>query len=435
MRRLRETGIVTIMLLSLSGCAGLEQRLGWTEPPYVGDEGSEERPLSRLAFWRRQRTEEANPAALAPGSSDATRSPMVAGNGASTEDDEERPGLLRRLPLVGRLWRADDRDDSDAMEVARSRYTLSPAATAFVPPRAPAAATAFVPPRTPAAAAPVQAAQAASAPAAALAGDTTAALPGPGRSLEDAPLRELTADLGGTKPQVDSAAVPARNPGSPAPPDSPRDGSPAAASAPPIPGATGPEAQQGGAAAPTAAPGPEAEVAPGLSPAVNPNRGPSLPSPAVEPPPTAGSAPASGVWSSTVVSTPGPIWPVAGQVLSSGSSQAMVVSSPQAGYISSGCDATCGCSPKCKKHSLCPFKKHKQQVIASSVVLPSAQGIISSCEATLPCKVKKPCFLKTWLHHKAGCKSKACKGCKSCTYCGEPAVVVSAQGPIISPQQ
>jgi hypothetical protein len=118
----------------------------------------------------------------------------------------------------------------------------------------------------------------------------------------------------------------------------------------------------------------------------------------------------------------------------SGSSQAVVVTSSQGGYVSGGCDATCGCAPKCKKHILCPFKKHKHAMIASSVVLPSAQSIVSSCEATAPCKIKKPCFLKTWLHHKAGCKNKACKGCNTCTYCGEPAVMVPAQGAIVSPQ-
>ena len=53
MRRLRDAGIVTMLLLGLTGCAGVQQRLGWTEPPYQGDEDTEERPLSRLAFWRR----------------------------------------------------------------------------------------------------------------------------------------------------------------------------------------------------------------------------------------------------------------------------------------------------------------------------------------------------------------------------------------------
>ena len=52
--RPREAGYdgqtVTILLLGLTGCAGVQQRMGWTEPPYLGDEEAGERPLSRLAF-------------------------------------------------------------------------------------------------------------------------------------------------------------------------------------------------------------------------------------------------------------------------------------------------------------------------------------------------------------------------------------------------
>src|SRR5215813_8351650 len=100
MRRLRETGIVTILLLGLTGCAGVQQRVGWTEPPYPGvEESSEERPLSRLAFWRRYRAEETAPAASASDVPEPGRTPVIAGNGSTLDDAEERPGLLRRLPL------------------------------------------------------------------------------------------------------------------------------------------------------------------------------------------------------------------------------------------------------------------------------------------------------------------------------------------------
>ena len=40
---------------------------------------------------------------------------------------------------------------------------------------------------------------------------------GSDRPEDQPPLRELTVDLAGVRPQVDSAAVPARNAGSPAP--------------------------------------------------------------------------------------------------------------------------------------------------------------------------------------------------------------------------
>ncbi len=101
MRRLRETGIVTILLLGLTGCAGVQQRLGWTEPPYLGEEGSEERPLSRLAFWRRHRTEEAVPAASAPGPRTRPDPPCSRATGLPADDDEDRPGPAPSPPAGG----------------------------------------------------------------------------------------------------------------------------------------------------------------------------------------------------------------------------------------------------------------------------------------------------------------------------------------------
>ena len=206
MRRLREAGIVTLLLLGLTGCAGVQQRLGWTEPPYRGDEGSEDRPLSRLAFWRRHQAEDTVPAATAPRSADPSRSNLLARNATSPADaDEERPGLLRRLPLVGRLWKNEDRDESDEIEMPAARFTPPPvntAAAGFVPPRSPAIATA----------APARAADAQPAPstasAAASAPETAALQP---HGAEEEPLRELSVELVGTRPQVDSAAVPAQS--------------------------------------------------------------------------------------------------------------------------------------------------------------------------------------------------------------------------------
>ena len=162
----------------------------------------------------------------------------------------------------------------------------------------------------------------------------------------------------------------------------------------------------------------------------NSSRGPSLPSATTGGQPAPGAQPEPG--SSTtrsVISTPGEVWPATGPLTYAGSGQALVTTSSQAGYVSGGCETPCG--PKCKKHKICPLKMHKQY---SSVVYPSAQGVVSSCESPAPCKVKKPCFLKTWLHHKSGCKNKGCKGCKGCSYCGEPAAIVSAQGPMVSSQ-
>ena len=206
-RRLREAGIVTMLLLGLTGCAGVQQRLGWTEPPYRGDEDSDEHGLSRLAFWRRHRAEETSPADSAADSADPGRSTIDRRQRDAPADDAgDRPGLLRRLPLVGRLWKDDDRDDSDPMDIPALRYG-QPAAD----PPAPARSR----PRPARACRPDGGREVAPTPAAAPApAESRPRRPTRRRGAE--PLRELTVDLSGEKPQLDSAAVPAAHPGSPA---------------------------------------------------------------------------------------------------------------------------------------------------------------------------------------------------------------------------
>jgi hypothetical protein len=428
-----------MLLLGLTGCAGFEQRMGWTEPPYLGDNNPEERPLSRLAFWRRHRAEETAPVPSEPALAGSGRSALMAGNAMSPADDEERPGLLRRLPVLGRLWRGGD-DGSDMIDMPAPRYAPGPAASgtlAYASPRATANTTAFVPPRAPANPRAVAPSSAGTNPASDPAPATAASPP---VHSEDEPLRELSADLATPRPQVDSSAIPVRNAGSSA-----YTGAPAAAPSPaepaqPAPTGPGAESQQRA----TSAPPPVSPVAgdtppvakPGAQPGSTPDlpaassAGTSAPSTATGGQPAPGTLPESGSWTTQpVVSTPGEVWPATGPLTYAGSAQALVATSSPSGYVPGGCEAPCG--PKCKKHKLCPLKKHRQ---CEAVVLPSAQSVVSSCEATAPCKVKKPCFLKTWLHHKSGCRNKGCKGCKSCSYCGEPAPVVSVQGPIVSAQ-
>lgn len=438
MRRLRESGIVTIVLLGLTGCAGVQQRLGWSEPSFPGEEKGADRPMSRLALWRRHNAEESRPS-----DSDLpepSRSPMIAGVGSSDEE-EGRPGLFRRLAQVGRRWRGEDGEDSDELDLPAARYapgTANPPAVALAAPRPSAPAA----PRTPSGGTPSAVADARPAgtePAASRAPAGTTASADPDRSPDPPALRELTVDLAGARPQVDSSAVPARNAAAPSSNsvNTQQQPTPSLPEPPAVP-SPGREDVPPPTAAPGRLPGTDA---PDLSPATS-GRGPSLPSPTVGSQPEAGSNPGSGSWSSkAITSTPGPVWPTEAPstfpaATFAGSGQSLVMSSPQGGYVSGGCDGGCtsSCAAPCKTHKLCPLKKRKQQVYASSVVLPSAQGVVSSCDAPAPCKAKKSCFLKTWLHHKSGCKSRGCKGCKSCSYCGEPATMISEQAPIVSPQ-
>jgi hypothetical protein len=427
-----------MVLLGLTGCAGVQQRLGWTEPPYQDDQDSGERPLSRLAFWRRPRAESDGSAMPSSANSQQGRTTALADNGGSNDDDDadERPGLLRRLPVLSRLWKQSGRDDDDSVDrPAASRYMATPFAaanTAFVPPARPAATTAFVPPTRPANAA-SSPAPAADETAAAAAGSapapdgSTAAVPAE-RSSEE-PTGELALDVSEPKPEIDPAAVPAGHADAPAtasPSPSPGAAEPAPSISPGLlafnpqqPNTTTPAPADSVPPPPVAGPGKPLGLdadQPPLS-----NTGPALPSTTLG----GGQTPSGSVISSVVEL---PTWSASQSTLM-GSGQTMVTTSAQAGVISSGCDQPCG--KKCNLiHKLCPFKKHQQ---VSSVVYPSGQGLLSSCEGT--CKVKKPCFLKTWLHHKSGCKLKGCKGCRSCAYCGEAPAIVSSSQEIVTSSQ
>ena len=396
MRRLRETGIVTILLLGLTGCAGVQHRLGWTEPPYAAEESTEERPLSRLAFWRRHQAEESVPAASASDMPEPGRTPMVAGNGnAAADDDEERPGLLRRLPLVGRLWKDSHHDESDELDMPAARYApgaMKPQSVALAPPRMPASNNASQARSTRTADEPASASPVADADAPATDPASTTAAAGSDRQ-EDQPLRELTVDLAGARPQVDPAAVPARNPGPPAGAGPSVVGSPAQPRTFPEPP---PITSQGREDVPPPVAAPGAQPSPVRAPPVPraDNRGPSLrrhnahylrphdhlaAGDRVEP-------------RLGFVVLDGDLLP--GADLAGRRPDDVLRLEPvdrhelvQGEYVSGGCESSCG--PKCKIHKLCPFKKHKA-VMASSVVMPSAQGTVSSCEAPRRARSRSP---------------------------------------------
>ena len=373
MRRLREAGIVTLLLLGLTGCAGVQQRLGGTEPPYLGDEGSEDRPLSRLAFWRRHRAEETVPAATAPGLTEPGRSNLLARNAASPSvADEERPGLLRRLPLVGRLWKNEDRGESDEIEMPAARFTppVSTAASGFVPPRSPAAATARAAPRPrmrrprprryrPRPRRPPRFSPAA--PRRNRCASCRWSWSGPGRRLTRRRSRlEMPTR---TRPRL-SCAVPSL----PRPPRVQRNRSRNSGPfrSPPVPSLGGEDAPP-----PTAVPGGQPDLTPVPSRA------------AID---AVHRDDEARVRFGVVVDAHGRLHARAGlvdvctgHVL--GSVQSMVMTSAQGSYVGGGCDEPCG--GKCKLHKLCPFKKHKQRAWSYRITRPSScrapRAWFSSC--------------------------------------------------------
>jgi hypothetical protein len=111
MARPREAGITVLLLLGLSGCAGVQQRADWSMPSAL--EAGQERPgsrlLGRLAWWRRPRAEVASPVSATAESIDARPSGAPGGELASAADiwSTPRDGRLRSLPLLG--WRLSGR--------------------------------------------------------------------------------------------------------------------------------------------------------------------------------------------------------------------------------------------------------------------------------------------------------------------------------------
>ncbi len=190
---------------------------------------------------------------------------------------------------------------------------------------------------------------------------------------------------------------------------------------PPVPSLGGEDAPP-----PTATPGRQPAAGPDLSPV--PSTAPSLPSITTD-----GYSDRLGL----VVVADGRLHPRTGLastcIDASGSVQSMVMTSSQAGYVSAA--ATSPAAPSARSTSSARSRSTSSRVVVSDF-RPSCCRVhrASSPPASGTCKVKKPCFLKTWLHHKSGCKIKGCKGCKTCSYCGEPATMVSSQGPIVSGQ-
>src|SRR5438046_797886 len=106
MRRPREAGIVMLLLLGLSGCAGVQQRLSWASPSASGADQADARPTARLSWWRRPPTEAAAPSSPTLDFTETSRAGSMAGDTrpASTIWPERRDGLLRYVPLLGRRW-------------------------------------------------------------------------------------------------------------------------------------------------------------------------------------------------------------------------------------------------------------------------------------------------------------------------------------------
>src|SRR5438552_14495372 len=106
MRWPRQAGMSVLLLLGLSGCAGVQPRLNWASPSAAVADRADARPSTRFAWWRHPGTEAAMLPESAPDVTVASRSGSMAGNSRPSSEawPERRDGLLRYFPLLGRRW-------------------------------------------------------------------------------------------------------------------------------------------------------------------------------------------------------------------------------------------------------------------------------------------------------------------------------------------
>ncbi len=375
MRRPRETGIVVMMLVGLSGCASIQQKGSWASPEAVSAVGTEDRPLARLAWWRRPKAEGETPPAAAPGLTVSNSTEVLAGETASQADaSTDRPRLLRRLPLLSRLWNNPGRDGSDRTEWKPSTPVSGTAATAFAAPASVTGTPLF-----------------------------KAAVP--------ASAGEVVLNASGRTPQVDPATIPARNRDTLADPVEDSEAVPPStttadpAGQPPSGGSPTPGQDSDEDVMPPPSPltgGPGSAGSPPLAPLTSPRR-PTLPSNSSHAnlPDSVALGQAGGITPSVPKPANETTWTTSPTTFM-GSGQESLTASGQSGNAPPVMVETAG--TKCNLlNKICPLKKHS--------VLPSPQSAVTyeSCESTVPVKVKKPCFLKTFLHKKT-CPGKGC-GC------------------------
>jgi hypothetical protein len=501
MRRPREAGMVVVLLLGLSGCAGVPQRSYWTAPPEPLANGAEAWPSSRLwSWWRRPRTgsDSEVPQAAAPVMAATSGSGGTDGESPSSSEiwPERRDGLLRRIPLLGRLWNDGERDRTQPSAVAdlwrvpgpwggEVTAAAGPTATAGPTQTADSTGGASLAARSQATSrrrrptAPAAAAAPASAPASApsgggrdsgteAAGVVTLDVSGPGAGSGPADLspprgpEDLRAALGAPpSPAATERAAPSNGadrlgPGRPVDPAAiPASARAAEAAPPPVAPDSAPRDPLPGTA--TATPDAEAtQPPPPPPPTLRANPAPPSVTPVGEPvtTPPAPSAAAAGEGSATGAepAPSGAASAAPAQTTSPGSGPQLIATSAQ-GTSSTALPPPVAILPQsrcCLLGRLCPLKNHgpfpSSQLPAAtfpasyqsflpcaSSASPCIQGCSSPCESMPVVKVKKPCFLRTWLH-KVTCPGEGC-GCGSGD-CGRHGAVVTptSQLGVLSPQ-
>jgi hypothetical protein len=126
MRRPRQAGLAVLLLLGLSGCAGVPQRLSWSSPSTIEPGRTDPPAPSRFSWWRRPGNESSQAKGSVSGLTQTTKA------GPRTDDtrlplnawpDPPPQGFSRYFPMLSGRWNGSNNEHSDATPAGRSNIS------------------------------------------------------------------------------------------------------------------------------------------------------------------------------------------------------------------------------------------------------------------------------------------------------------------------
>jgi hypothetical protein len=126
MRRLPEVGLVVLLLLGLSGCAGLQQRLSWSSPSTTDAGRTDTPPPSRFSWWRQPGVELSATQRYMSGpvkSGKATPDTVDTKLPLNSWPDPPSDGFSRYFPMLSLGWDRASTERVEATSTGRSNLS------------------------------------------------------------------------------------------------------------------------------------------------------------------------------------------------------------------------------------------------------------------------------------------------------------------------
>jgi hypothetical protein len=123
MRRLPGAGLVVMLLLGLSGCASVQQRLNWSSPSTTEPVRTDPPAPSRSSWWHRPEADPAKATGAWSGLTETTKDGPRSGDTTLPSNawpDPPAEGFSRYFPLLSRRWDGSKTGRSDATSNGRS---------------------------------------------------------------------------------------------------------------------------------------------------------------------------------------------------------------------------------------------------------------------------------------------------------------------------